>query len=180
MFAERPPACRFVSNKRGYEATFGRDLLDAGFDPRDVIDKTDLDRAVVPTLRGFLDRNFPLTLRLASPDRSPWEVRIARCEDEREEVERAVDLLLWSTDGAVELGGRAPPRAPPPRRLAFKPGSQEAATPGALLRHRPAARPRLPGLPPGGRPAPAPPGAPAPGPAPPSSPPTPPTASASA
>jgi hypothetical protein len=37
MFAGAPPACRFLSNKRGYEATFGRDLLDAGFDPRDVI-----------------------------------------------------------------------------------------------------------------------------------------------
>src|SRR5580692_9992863 len=48
MFAEHPPACRFFSNKRGYEATFGRELLDAGFDPRDVIDKGDLARAVVP------------------------------------------------------------------------------------------------------------------------------------
>src|SRR5260370_28051280 len=130
MFAERPPACRFVSNKRGYEATFGRDLLDAGFDPRDVIDKTDLDRAVVPTLRGFLDRNFPLTLRLASPDRSPWEVRIARCEDEREEVERAVDLLLCDTDGAVQLGGRAPPPGPARPPPALQPGSPRAAPPG--------------------------------------------------
>jgi hypothetical protein len=41
MFAGSPPACRFLSNKRGYEATFGRDLLDAGFDPRDVMDKSD-------------------------------------------------------------------------------------------------------------------------------------------
>ena len=28
MFAENPPTCRFLSNKRGYEATFGRDLLE--------------------------------------------------------------------------------------------------------------------------------------------------------
>ena len=35
-----PPAVRFLSNKRGYAATFGRDLLDAGFDPRDVMDKS--------------------------------------------------------------------------------------------------------------------------------------------
>lgn len=154
-FAERPPVCRFVSNKRGYEATFGRDLLDAGFDPRDVIDKSDLARAVVPTLRGFLDRAFPLTLRLAAPDRSPWEVRIARCEAEREEVERAVDLLLWSGgDGAVELGGRALPRDPARRRLAFKPGSQEAATWEALIGDRLAAGPGLPVLDVGSRLAP--------------------------
>src|SRR5438270_7445914 len=154
-FAERPPACRFFSNKRGYEATFGRDLLDAGFDPRDVIAKSDLDRAVVPTLRGFLDRNFPLTLRLASPDRSPWELRVARCESEHEEVERAVDLVLWSAgDGAVELGGRALPRDPARRRLAFKPGSQEAATWAALLGDRLAAGPGLPVLDVGSRLAP--------------------------
>jgi hypothetical protein len=154
-FAERPPVCRFASNKRGYEATFGRDLLDAGFDPRDVIDKSDLARAVVPTLRGFLASAFPLTLRLTSPDRSPWEVRIARCEAEREEVERAVDLLLWSAgDGAIELGGRALPRDPARRRLAFKPGSQEAATWEALIGDRLAAGPGLPVLDVGSRLAP--------------------------
>ena len=33
-FPRRQPAVRFLSNKRGYTATFGRDLMDAGFDPR--------------------------------------------------------------------------------------------------------------------------------------------------
>jgi hypothetical protein len=136
-FADRLPACRFVSNKRGYEATFGRDLLEAGFDPREVIDKGDLARAVVPTLRGFLDRSFPLSLRLAAPGRRPWALRVARAESEREEVEREVDLLLWSGgDGAVELGGRALPGGPSQRRVVFKPGNQEAVTWKALLEDR--------------------------------------------
>ncbi len=112
MFAERPPACRFVSNKRGYEATFGRDLLDAGFDPRDVIDKAEIARSVVPVVRAFLEGSFPMALRLAAPGRAPWELRVARLESEREEIERAVDLLLWSGgDGAAELGAAAASRS---------------------------------------------------------------------
>jgi hypothetical protein len=146
-FADRPPSCRFVSNKRGYEATFGRELLDAGFDPREVIDKGDLGRAVVPTLRNFLDRAFPLCLRLAAPERRPWELRVARAEGEREEVEREVDLLLWSGgDGTLELGGRALAGGTAQRRVAFKPGNQEAATWEALLDDHLGARAGLPVL----------------------------------
>jgi|GEM_PF-1090621 len=140
MFAERPPTCRFVSNKRGYEATFGRDLLDAGFDPREVIDKGDLERAMVPTLRRHLDRTFPLTLRLAAPGREPWELRVARAGGERDEIDAHLDLVLWSAgDGARELGGRAlAPAAGDParRRVVFKPGNQEAVTWQSLLLDR--------------------------------------------
>jgi ABC-type arginine/histidine transport system permease subunit len=49
MFAKRQPAVRFVSNKRGYSATFGRDLMDAGFDPREVMDKVELERVILPS-----------------------------------------------------------------------------------------------------------------------------------
>lgn len=145
MFAERPPACRFVSNKRGYEATFGRDLLDAGFDPRDVIDKAEIARSVVPVVRAFLERSFPMALRLAAPGRPPWELRVARLESEREEVERAVDLLLWSGgDGAVELGGHAvAEREPGRRRLALKAVHQEAVTWNELVADRLAGGPGL-------------------------------------
>ena len=145
MFAERPPACRFISNKRGYEATFGRDLLDAGFDPRDVIDKAEITRSIVPVVRAFLERSFPMALRLAAPGRAPWELRVARLESEREEVERAVDLLLWSGgDGAVELGGRGvAEREPPRRRLALKAANQEAITWSALVADRLAGGPGL-------------------------------------
>ena len=145
MFAERPPACRFVSNKRGYEATFGRDLLDAGFDPRDVIDKAEISRAVLPVVRAFLERSFPMSLRLAAPGRAPWELRAARLESEREEIEREVDLLLWSgADDAVDLGGRSiAEREPSRRRLALKAASQEAITWNALIADRLASGPGL-------------------------------------
>jgi hypothetical protein len=145
MFAERPPACRFVSNKRGYEATFGRDLLDAGFDPRDVIDKAEITRSVVPVVRAFLERAFPMALRLAAPGRAPWDLRVARLEIEREEIEREVDLLLWSGgDGAVELGGRGvAEREPSRRRLALKAANQEAITWSALVADRLAGGPGL-------------------------------------
>jgi hypothetical protein len=145
MFAERPPACRFVSNKRGYEATFGRDLLDAGFDPRDVIDKAEIARSVVPVVRAFLERSFPIALRLAAPGRAPWDLRVARLESEREEIEREVDLLLWSgADDAVELGGRGlAEREPSRRRLALKAANQEAVTWSALVADRLAGGPGI-------------------------------------
>jgi len=145
MFAERPPACRFVSNKRGYEATFGRDLLDAGFDPRDVIDKAEIARSVVPVVRAFLERSFPIALRLAAPGRAPWDLRVARLESEREEIEREVDLLLWSgADDVVELGGRGlAEREPSRRRLALKAANQEAITWSALVADRLAGGPGL-------------------------------------
>jgi hypothetical protein len=157
MFAERPPACRFVSNKRGYEATFGRDLLDAGFDPRDVIDKAEIARSVVPVVRAFLERSFPMALRLAAPGRAPWELRVARLESEREEIEREADLLLWSgADDAVELGGRGvAEREPPRRRLALKAANQEAVTWSALVADRLAGGPGLAVLDVGSRVAPA-------------------------
>ena len=55
-----PPTVRFLSNKRGYAATFGRDLLEAGFDPRDVMDKSAmLGRPSCRRSRAFLDRAVP-------------------------------------------------------------------------------------------------------------------------
>jgi hypothetical protein len=145
MFAERPPACRFVSNKRGYEATFGRDLLDAGFDPRDVIDKAEIARSVVPVVRAFLERSFPVALRLAAPGRAPWDLRVARLESERDEIECEVDLLLWcGADDAVELAGRGvAEREPSRRRLALKAASQEAITWSALVADRQSGGPGL-------------------------------------
>ncbi|MFY9824736.1 MAG: hypothetical protein WAM82_25385 [Thermoanaerobaculia bacterium] len=117
MFAENPPTCRFLSNKRGYEATFGRDLLDAGFDPRDVMDKSELREVVAPVVRAFFDRAFPLALQVAGSA----EAWVAKTEEDRREVESELDLVVWQ-GAAVEVGGRLLPR------LACKAGSQEAAT----------------------------------------------------
>jgi len=128
MFPSRPPVCRFFSNKRGYEATFGRDLAEAGFDPRDVLEKDDLARVVVPTLRSFLRRRFPWSLSAVPP------IRIGGEEEDRREAEEELDLIGWlAEDGSLELGGRALAGG---RRLALKEGSQEARTWLRLIEER--------------------------------------------
>jgi hypothetical protein len=122
MFAGNPPACRFLSNKRGYEATFGRDLLDAGFDPRDVMDKSELRGMVVPVVRAYLSRAFPLILRMAGiPDAA-----VARTDEDRREIEAGLDLAVWSLEPNVEIGGRLLPEGG--KRVSLKAGSQEALT----------------------------------------------------
>lgn len=119
MFAGNPPACRFLSNKRGYEATFGRDLLDAGFDPRDVMDKGDLRGMVAPVVRSYLARVFPLVLQIpGAPDAT-----VARTEEDRREIESELDLAVWHGE-PVEIGGRLLDG----KRLSLKAGSQEAVT----------------------------------------------------
>src|SRR5947209_2056522 len=117
MFAENPPTGRFLSNKRGYEATFGRDLLDAGFDPRDVMDKGELQGMVLPVVRSSLDRAFPLALQVPGSG----ETWVAKTEEDRREVESELDLVVWQ-GSTVEIGGRLLPR------LSCKAGSQEAVT----------------------------------------------------
>jgi hypothetical protein len=135
MYASRPPVARFLSNKRGYAATFGRDLLDAGFDPRDVMDKGELARVVVPTLRACLARAFPCRLRMARGGEDAAAVRVAADEAERQEIERELDLVLWSAPGGAELGGRAL-AGEPGRRIQLKEGQHEAATWRALVEDR--------------------------------------------
>jgi len=125
MFAENPPTCRFLSNKRGYEATFGRDLIDAGFNPRDVMDKGELREMVVPVVRSFLERTFPLTLQIVQ---GPPDAAVAKTEEDRREIEGELDLVVWHGHPAVEIGGKLLAGEGEKRRLACKAGSQEALT----------------------------------------------------
>jgi hypothetical protein len=121
---------RFLSNKRGYAATFGRELAEAGFDPRDVMDKAALDASVVPTLARSIDAAFPLVLdaRLAG-SRGRW--RAAAHDAERRELAGRLDLLLWSDAGGWELSGRLVARDggrdPAPRGHALRPGHEAAS-----------------------------------------------------
>ncbi len=133
-FAENPPLCRFLSNKRGYEATFGRELLDAGFDPRDVMDKGELKERVVPTIRSLLDRAFPWRLEIAQASRLTPPIAVAKTEEDRREVETELDLVFWCGGppaAGMEIGGRLLAG-----RLSLKAGSQEAATWSALVEDR--------------------------------------------
>jgi hypothetical protein len=109
LFPDRPPTVRFLSNKRGYAATFGRELLDAGFDPRDVMDKAELRRIVVPTLLDLVRLACPLTLITTAGGRGgggPRSVLVSDRDAERHEIEHVLDLVLWPTARGVELGGR--------------------------------------------------------------------------
>jgi len=126
LYADRPPQVRFLSNKRGYAATFGRDLADAGFDPRDVMDKAALDTAVAPTLARFVDTAFPMALWVAlAGDR---RVCRAQAHDaERRELSSRLDLLLWADAGGWELGGRLVQRDATARGLALRAGHEAAS-----------------------------------------------------
>lgn len=101
LFHERPPVIRFCSNKRGYDATFGKDLLDSGFDPRDVMDKTQVAAIVVPGLQRLFAMQFPKAMR--TTDRGALPVSDA----DRAEVESACDVVLWRSSAGAALGGRA-------------------------------------------------------------------------
>jgi hypothetical protein len=106
MFATRPPAVRFLSNKRGYAATFGRDLAGAGFDPRDVMDKSELRSVVVPAVASLMARRFPLSLQTRAINGARREWPVADDDEERRGLEEAIDVLLWPTSPGWELSGR--------------------------------------------------------------------------
>ncbi len=128
LFARRQPAVRFVSNKRGYSATFGRDLMDAGFDPREVMDKAELDQVIVPSIVRDVDSRF--ALEVATADR-PAPAPLAADEESRREIEERLDLVEWDVSGRVELGGRL--LAAP---VVFRAGSNEAVTWQQLIADR--------------------------------------------
>jgi hypothetical protein len=126
MFPARPPIVRFLSNKRGYSATFGRDLLDAGFDPRDVMDKAALHDTVAPAVIALFDRAFPQVLDARLPPQATTRWPVGAGDDDRREIEEALDLIVWPTGAGVELGGRSVGGST--NRAGFKAGSPEADT----------------------------------------------------
>jgi hypothetical protein len=128
LFAERPPLVRFASNKRGYDATFGKDLLDAGFDPRDVMDKSQLDQVVVPAIAKIVAARFPHRAIVGnSGSTETWPVG----DGDRADLEAACDLSLWTAGDRVWLGGRLVGEA-----VALKTGSSEIETWRALIEDR--------------------------------------------
>ena len=102
LFATRPPIVRFCSNKRGYDATFGKDLIDAGFDPRDVMDKTAMTRDVVPAMLRLVRAQFPLELTTTAPGSPSIPVHYL----DRPDVEAACDVVLWRGSAGATIGGR--------------------------------------------------------------------------
>jgi hypothetical protein len=128
LFAERPPSVRFCSNKRGYDATFGKELLEAGFDPRDVMDKSTLADIVVPAVLKMAAAAFPGVLRSMEGGTTR---AISVGEPDRDEVARQIDLVFWNMGDKPWLGGC---RVASP--VALRAGSAEAATWSALIEDR--------------------------------------------
>jgi hypothetical protein len=135
LFPDRQPAVRFLSNKRGYAATFGRELMEAGFDPRDVMDKSEL-AVVVPAIASMVDRAFPLALDGILPPSTRRGWAVGDHPQERREVESAFDLVLWPTPHGVELGGRAIAESRVDRRVSLRSHSHEGDTWRALIEAR--------------------------------------------
>jgi len=134
LYADRPPQVRFLSNKRGYEATFGRDLAEAGFDPRDVMDKATLEASVVPTIARFIDAAFPMMLSvMRTGQHGTW--RAQTLDAERRYLASRLDLLLWVDPNGWELSGRLVKHEPSARGLPLRAG-YEADTWRALLDDR--------------------------------------------
>ncbi len=132
MYAERPPQCVFVSNKRGFHATFGKDLLSVGFDPRDVLHKDELPEALVPLLRRRLHDAFPLALH--EPERAEPEW-ITRDPAELETLGARLDLVLWE-DRATKLALSGRGLALRADRLELPVHGHEASTWRALVQAR--------------------------------------------
>ncbi len=132
LFATRQPAVRFVSNKRGYAATFGRDLMDAGFDPREVVDKAELDQIIVPSIARDVAARFPLVLTLPDGRSRP----VAADDESRREVDEQLDVVEWDVSGRVELSGSMVSNP-----VTFRSGSSEAVTWQALIADRIASGP---------------------------------------
>lgn len=132
MFAERPPQCLFLSNKRGFHATFGKDLLAVGFDPRDVLHKDEIASGLIPLLRRRLREAFPYELVVADAARLEWVTADAV---EVERLSSALDLVLWEERAAkVALSGRMVECRG--ERLELALGGQEALSWRALVEAR--------------------------------------------
>ncbi len=113
MFAVAPPHGRFMSNKSGFEATFGADLFEVGFDPREVLAKHRLAEQLVPVLQRFRRRAFPLVCRLPADDGWPRDLWLSDHPDEPLRPETFADLLLWCDRHGVSklCGAQVKPRA---------------------------------------------------------------------
>jgi hypothetical protein len=136
IHADRLPTVRFLSNKRGYTATFGRDLADAGFDPRDVLDKGEVATIGVSAIVALVDRLFPRACRVRVADGPARAIRVA--DADRVDLETALDVVLWPATDGLDLAGKAVKPA------TLRADGHEAATWAALVDDRLADGPGLP------------------------------------
>jgi len=133
MFSRHPPSCRFMSNKSSFSISFGKEMAEAGFDPRDVIDKNDLAALVPLVFDSYLNQTFPLILEIADGELEPRLELIQ--QGEAEQIEAELDLVLWLDGDRVSLGGNLV-KARGSGRPVLKPRGHEATTWTDLLADR--------------------------------------------
>jgi hypothetical protein len=136
IVGERAPKCAFISNKRGYEATFGAELLAAGHDPRDVLNKYEMERVVVPFFARHLHESFPLQLVACENADDQLRCRVNSEDVERNQIHSELDLVLWpEKNQSIELGGKSLADNKKPF-LSFPASGNEAFTWSELIRGR--------------------------------------------
>lgn len=136
IVGDRGPKCAFISNKRGYEATFGSELLAAGHDPRDVMNKYEMERVVVPFMNQHLQSHFPWQLNWSQNINSNHCCWVNQEEGAKRDVESELDLVLWpEKDQSIEMGGRALTSARKPA-LSLASDGNEAETWRELIQSR--------------------------------------------
>lgn len=134
MLPQAPPGCRFMSNKSGFGISFGRELMEAGFDPRDVIDKNDLRELIGAVLDDYMDLHFPYHLEWVQGDEEPIEERVG--SNDWEPLQDALDLVLWLARDTPSLGGSLMRRKVSQSKTVLKPKEAEAATWECLIADR--------------------------------------------
>jgi len=111
IFGDGSIHCAFFSNKRGYEATFGAELLAAGHDPRDVLNKLEPARIVLPFLENHLNKNFPWFMKWCESGSGLVPTETCRVSSEiklQEEINDCMDVVCWpSINGTAKLCGRS-------------------------------------------------------------------------
>ena len=100
----------------------------AGFDPREVMDKSELESSILPSLVRELDARLPLELVTSS---AAAATPVAAHDESRREIAERLDLVDWDVSGRVELHGRL--LAAP---VTFRAGSHEGLTWQRLIGER--------------------------------------------
>ena len=78
--------------------------MEAGFDPREVMDKNDLARLFPMVADDYLAETFPMCLEVADGEAEPISHRV--CHQDAEAIEAALDLVLWQGEDGARLGGK--------------------------------------------------------------------------
>ena len=127
FFSHRKPEFWLMSNKTGFQHTFMRDVEEMGFSQDRVIRKDELEEDLSSYLRNFFDESMPFKLKQRRGEEI-WQTVVG--EEDRDEIFRELDLVLWQIGQRVTLGGRLVEKG----RIKYRVGSAESKAWSALFR----------------------------------------------